>query len=97
MPIKWSALQVNQAMDEVELQLKSAQPFIDEVMSIVNRAKQLPNLPQYMTERLVALEVNLDRFYRINIYIKNVRNAIPKDDLEAEQKNGVQGSQLNLI
>ena len=29
MPIKWSAVKMNEALDEAELQLTCAQPFID--------------------------------------------------------------------
>jgi len=58
MPIKWSAVKVSEAMDEVEQQVLLADQFIAEAKTKVEAAKKIPNLPQYMEQcflRLISL------------------------------------------
>ena len=98
MPIKWSAVKVSEAMDEVELQLACAQPFIDRAVAIVKEARQIPNLAGYMDERLARVQWDVEeKFNRIKAGIEAVRKAIPKGAIEAERECDKHGTTQSLI
>ena len=98
MPIKWSALRVNEVMDEVELQLTCAQPFIDQALAKVQEARRIPNLAGYMDDRLARVEWDIkERFNRIKAGVESVRKAIPEGAIEAEQASLKHGNQQSLI
>ena len=98
MPIKWSALKVSEAMDEAELQLTCAQPFIDQVLATVQEARRIPNLAGYMGDRLARVEYDIkEKFNRIKASIEAVRKAIPEGAIEAEHERLKNGSQQSLI
>lgn len=44
MPIRWSAVKVSQAIDQVEAKLAEAQPFLDQAYAIAQEARSIPNL-----------------------------------------------------
>jgi hypothetical protein len=46
MPIKWSAVKVSEAMDEVEKQVFLADQFIAEAKAKAEEGKKIANLPQ---------------------------------------------------
>ena len=98
MPIKWSALRVKEAMDEVELQLTCAQPFLDEAVAKVQEARRIPNLAGYMDDRLARVEFDIkERFNRVKAGVEAVRKAIPEGAIEAERESVKHGSQQSLI
>ncbi len=98
MPIKWSALKVSQAMDAVELQLSCAQPFIDEALVKVQEAKQIPNLPGYMEQRLAYLELDLKgKTDHLKAVIEAVRESIPEGAIKEELDSLKYGSPEPLI
>jgi hypothetical protein len=98
MPIKWSALKVKEAMDEVELQLTCAQPFLDEAVAKVQEARRIPNLAGYMDDRLARVEFDIkERFNRVKAGVEAVRKAIPEGAIEAERESVKHGSQQSLI
>ena len=95
MPIKWSALQVSQAMDEVEHQLSLAEVFLDEAKAKAKETRNIANLPAYVDDRLVRLITEIERIDHVKVSINSVRNAIPRGAIEAEleqRKSGVQQS-----
>jgi hypothetical protein len=94
--IRWSALKVSEAMNEVELQLTCAQPFIDRALEIVQQARQIPNLAGYMDDRLARVEWDIkEKFGRLKVGIESVRKAIPDGAIEAERSRATQ-QQLSL-
>jgi len=95
-PIKWSALQVSQAMDEVEHQLSLAEVFLDEAKAKAREARNTASLPAYVDDRLVRLITEIERIDHIKVAIKSVRNAIPEGAIEAERNRQKQGIQQNL-
>lgn len=97
MPIKWSATKVSEAMDEVEAQVLLADQFIAEAKAKVEAAKKIPNLPQYMEQRLGRLIDQLNRMDYIKDSIKVVRNDIPDGAIEAEQESTRHGSTQSLM
>ncbi|MBM3120214.1 MAG: hypothetical protein FJ006_11855 [Chloroflexi bacterium] len=96
MPIKWSALQVSHAMDEVEHQLSLAEVFLDEAKAKAREARNIASLPAYVDDRLVRLITEIERIDHIKIAIKSVRNAIPKGAIQAEQEQRKAGIQQSL-
>jgi hypothetical protein len=98
MPIKWSAAKVSKAMDEVELQLSCAQPFIDQALAIVQEARRIPNLAGYMDDRLARVEWDIkEKFNRIKAGVESVRKSIPEGAIEAEREAGKHGTTQSLI
>jgi hypothetical protein len=96
MPIKWSAFQVSQAMDEVEHQLSLAEVFLDEAKVKARGARNTASLPAYVDGRLVRLITEIERIDHVKAAIKSVRNAIPEGAMEAERNRQKQGIQQNL-
>jgi hypothetical protein len=98
MPIRWSAVKVNEAMDEAELQLTCAQPFIDQAVATVQKARRIPNLAGYMDDRLARVEWDIkEKFNHIKGSIESIRKAIPEGAIEAEREAGKHGTTQSLI
>jgi len=97
MPIKWSAVKVSEAMDEVEAQVLLADQFIAEAKVKAEAAKKLPNLPQYMEQRLSRLIDQLNRMDYIKSAIETVRKDIPDGAMETEQESSKHGSTQSLM
>jgi len=85
MPIRWSALRVSQAMDEIERQVDAAQPFFDAAKEKAKEAKTIPDLPDYMDHRLSRLMFDIDRIETVRAAIASVRKDIPQEALNAER------------
>jgi len=97
MPIRWSAVKVSEAMDEVEAQISLADQFFAEALKKANEARKIPNLPQYIDHRLIGLISEIERIDRIKDRIQSVRKDIPDGAIEAEQERAKYGSQQSLI
>ena len=97
MAIKWSAVKVSEAMDEVEQQVLLADQFIAEARTKAQAAKKIPNLPQYMEQRINRLIDQLNRMENIKGAIKSVRDDIPDEALAEERKAMEYGSRPNLV
>ena len=97
MPIKWSAVKVSEAMDEVENQVSLAEAFIAEAKVKAQAARNIANLPGYLDDRLRHLIGDIERIDYVKASIKAVRNAIPDGAIEAEQEHAKHGSTQSLI
>jgi hypothetical protein len=97
MPIKWSAVKVNEAMDEVEKQVFFADQFIAEAKVKAEEAKKIANLPQYVEQRINRLIDQLDRMETIKVAIESVRKDIPDGAIEAEREAGKHGKTHSLM
>jgi len=96
MPIKWSAIQVSRAMDEVGHQLSLAEAFLDDAKAKAREARNITNLPGYLDERLIRLVTEIERIDYVKAAINSVRKAIPEGTIEAELKQEKQGIQQSL-
>jgi len=96
-PIKWSAVRVSEAMDEVVEQVNLAEPFLAEARTRVEAARQIADLPQYINQYLIRLITDIGRLDYVKTAIEAVRNAIPDSAIEAEQDRIRHGSQQSLI
>ena len=97
MAIKWSAVKVSEAMDEVEQQVLLADQFIAEARTKAQAAKKIPNLPQYMEDRINSLISQIERIDKIKSVLQSVRDNIPKADLEEQRRLAEYGSQQSLV
>ena len=98
MPIKWSAIKVSEAMDEIELQLIAAQPFIDTALAKAGEARKIPHLPLYIEDRLNRLIYDIEnKFGRLKATITSVRESIPDGAIEAERESNKHGSTQSLM
>ena len=97
MAIKWSAVKVSEAMDEVEQQVLLADQFIAEAKAKAEAAKRISNLPQYMEQRLNRVIDQLERMENIKGAITSVRKDIPDGAIEVEREQAKYGSQQSLV
>ena len=97
MALKWSAIQVSEAMDEVEQQVLLADQFIAEAKEKATKARSIANLPQYLDQRLIHLISQLDRMDYIKSAITKIREDIPDGAIEAERASLKHGSTQSLM
>lgn len=92
MPIRWSAVQVAEAMDEIEALIDEAEPFLAEAEKKAGQVRGIRNLPEYMMDRLGRLKFTIERRRDIRLTIARVREEIPQGAVEAERNRGEQFS-----
>ncbi len=97
MPIKWSSLRVSEAMDMVEEFVNQAAEPLEQAKIVVNEARNIANLPQYLDQRLVRLIIDIERIDYIRTSINAVRNDLPDGAVEAEKKLESHGRQPALV
>jgi len=100
MPIKWSAVEVSEAMDKIEAEVLKAVPFLEEAKALAKQARGIRNLPLYIEQELNRFEDEIERSIgggrwetsgRLRACISSVRDHIPDGAIEAERqarKNG---------
>jgi len=99
MPIKWSALQVFEAMDMVEEYYNQLLEPMEQAELVVRQARQIPNLPQYIGQALGTLLIEIERVKggvmsysgtpypgRIKACIDRIRENLPADDLKRQKR-----------
>jgi len=106
MPIKWSALKVNEAMDMVEEYINRAIEPLEQARIVAQEARNIPNLPQYVDQHLLRIIGEIDRVIggsqwepegRLKAGIQSVRESLPDGAVEEEKKKLESGSQLSLV
>jgi len=97
MPIKWSAVKVSEAMDEVEHQVSLAEAFLTEAKTKATEARSITNLPQYVDDHLIRVISQIERIDNVNDAITSVRLSIPKGAIEAERKSLKYGNKQSLM
>ena len=106
MPVKWSALMVNEAMDMVEEFVDQAVEPLERARIVASEARNIPNLPQYVDQYLVRIIGEIDRAIggsqwepvgRLKAGIQSVRESLPDGAIEDEKKRLESGSQLSLV
>ena len=106
MPIKWSALKVNEAMDMVEEYVNQAVEPMEQARIVAREARNIPNLPQYVDQYLVRIIGEIDRAVggsqwepngRLKAGIQSVRESLPDRAVDEEKKRLENGSQLSLV
>ncbi len=97
MRLKWSAVKVNKAMDEVEGQLALAEGFLGDAVRKAREADKIERLPQYLGQRISSLVRHLERINSIKDSIDSVRDAIPEGAIAAEQEYSRHGRREPLM
>jgi hypothetical protein len=98
MPIKWSAIRVNQNADEVEELMSSIKPILWRMREKAEELRRIPNLPGYIDQPTVTMASKVDNFNTyMKGYVERIRNLIPKDALEEERRAIEYGSQQSII
>ena len=106
MPIKWSALKVNEAMDMVEEFVDQVVEPLEQTRIVASEARNIPNLPQYVDQYLVRIIGEVDRAIggsqwepvgRLKAGIQSVRESLPDGAVDEEKKRLENGSQLSLV
>ncbi len=86
MPIKWSAVKVSEAMDEVEHQVNLADAFLSEAKARAEAVRRIADLPQYVNQRLIRLICDIERIDNVRSAIEAVRMSIPDGAIEAPER-----------
>ena len=97
MPIKWSALMVSEAMNMVEEFVKEASDPLEQAKIVANEARNIPNLPHYLDQRLVRLVCDIERIDYIKSSISAVRKDLPDGAVEVERQTASYGRQPVLV
>ena len=97
MAIKWSAVKVSEAIDEVEQQVVLAEPFLDEARRKAAEAKSIANLPAYMSDRFNGIIFQIEKLDDVKSRIESARNAIPDGAIEEEQRSTRHGTTQSLV
>jgi hypothetical protein len=106
MPIKWSPLKVNEAMDTVEVHINQAIEPLERARLAARETLKIPSLPQYVTQHINRIIGDIDQAIggsqwnttgRLKSGIQSVRNDLPKDAMEEEKKKLESGIQLSLV
>ncbi len=110
MPIKWSALQVAEAMNMVEEYVNQAAEPLEQAKIVATEARKITNLPGYIDQHLSRLIGEIERVtggvyswnhqpYAGNVRaaISSVRESIPDGTVKAEQQKLDNGKQLSLV
>ena len=95
--IKWSAVRVSEAMVKVEEQVNLADSFITEAREKARVAKGIPDLPDYLDQRISRLIDQIDRIKGIRDAIEAVRKDIPDGAIEAERERTRHGSKQSMM
>ncbi len=66
MPIKWNSLRVSEAMDMVDEFINQAAEPLEQAKIVVNEARNIANLPQYLDQRLIRLIIDIERIDCVN-------------------------------
>jgi len=97
MPIKWSAVKVDEAMNDVERQINLAESFLAEAKAKAEIARKIDDLPQYVDQRLIRLICDIERINNVRSSIEVVLKSIPDGAIEAEREHIKNGNQQSLI
>jgi hypothetical protein len=98
MPIRWSAVRVSGAVDEIEELTKSMGATLWQIREKAQELRRIPNLPGYIDQPTAAMASRVDNFNTyLKGYIERIRDHIPKDALEEERKALEYGKQQSLI
>ena len=88
---------VSDAMDMVEGFIGQASDPLEQAKIVANEARKIPNLPQYLDQRLVRLSIDIERIDYIKSSIEAVRRDLPDKAIESEKKSADYGRQPVLV
>lgn len=91
MPVAWKTLPLLENLERIERRLDEMEPFIAEALAEVRLAKERPNLPDYLSQKLRGLDEELAyAVKRIRTKVESIRKAIPENAIARERKQPAQ-------
>src|ERR1035437_3304422 len=91
MPIKWDPLAVENILVEVEKEMELAMPHIEKALDKLQTVKDVPDLPQYITQPLMYMTDRVRGSAKsVHDYISRIRRDIPAGALESARNKGRQ-------
>ncbi|MFW6118163.1 MAG: hypothetical protein ACOC6R_01550 [Chloroflexota bacterium] len=104
MPIRWSAMRVSEAADMMEKHISAAVEPLECAREVAKAALEIESLPGYMEQRIYSFLSEIDRAigtgsHRGNLMgkLQDIRDNLPKADLEAEKKASSYGEMKSLV
>ena len=98
MPIKWSAVKVSEATDELDQLVDTLGMSLALIREKAKDIRQIPNIPGYIDDPTASMTWKVANFYEyLKGYIERMRQRIPADALEKERKQARYGSQQSLV
>jgi len=88
---------MSEAMDMVEEYVNQAADPLEQAKIVANEARKIPNIPQYLDQRLVRLVCDIERIDYIKSSISAVRKDLPDGAVEAEKISASHGRQPVLV
>ena len=97
MSIRWDPLAVENVLAEVESELALAEPHIRAAVLRLQTVRDIPNLPQYMTQPLNLLQERSEGSLRsVHDYVARIRRDYPPGALESARNKGRQTALIDL-
>jgi len=105
-PIEWSAMRVVEAADMLEKHINAAVEPLECAREVAKAALEIPQLPQYVDQHFLGLIGEIDRAIggnhiepvgRLKARLQSIRDSVPEDALEAEEKKAEHGNQQSLV
>jgi hypothetical protein len=106
MPIKWSAVEVSEAMDKIEAEINKAVPYLEQAKVIARQARGISNLPEYIGQTLHGFDWVIEEAIgdsrhegsgSLRSCVKRVRDSIPDGAIEAEREATRHGKTERLM
>lgn len=106
MPIRWSAVKVQEAADQIDFYIDQATAPLEKAMITAEDARKIPNLPQYIEDCFVRLLGEIERSIGGGRFEENgrllgstmsIRDSIPEGAIEDEKAKLRHGSQQSLV
>jgi len=88
---------MSEAMDMVEEYVNQAADPLEQAKIVANEARKIPNIPQYLDQRLVRLVCDIERIDYIKSSISAIRKDLPDGAVEAEKISASHGRQPVLV
>ena len=88
---------VSEAMDMVEEFVNQASDPLEQAKIVANEARNIPNLPQYLDQRIMRLVCYIERIDYIKSAIEAVRKDLPDEAIEVEKRSISYGRQPVLV
>jgi len=99
-------MRVTEAADMMEKHINAAVEPLECAREVAKAALDIPELPQYVEQRINGLLGEIERAIggshsepvgRLKARLQSIRDSVPKDALEAEEKKSEYGKQQSLV
>ena len=106
MPIRWSTVKVQEAVDQIDFYIDQASAPLEKAKAVAEDARKIPNLPQYIEDCFVRLLGEIERSIGGGRFEENGRllsstmrilDLIPDKAVEEEKAKLRHGSQQSLV